>query len=169
YTDTAKRGLKLEAVRMVTANPSTKPFIRIIRPTELGSDGKPTEIILPDGPGPDSLDYVVQVETSVGVTTAPTLTGITTTETPSVSESTSAKTWTYNWHITAPGTYTIAAETSLNGQTTATSRGARVILRHRWTEANLRSYFSLGTRCVWIKLGPNWTNDTQRARCRAHA
>ncbi|MFM8458145.1 MAG: hypothetical protein ACKOB0_04250, partial [Chthoniobacterales bacterium] len=133
YPEAAKRGLKLEAVRLVTANPSTKPFIRIIRPTELGSDGKPTEIILPDvadtpAPG-DVLDYVVQVETSVGVTDAPTLTGITTTGTPTVDVSTNAKTWSYNWRITAPGTYNIEAETSLNGQTTKTSRAARVILR----------------------------------------
>ncbi|NDE18010.1 hypothetical protein EBZ80_24125, partial [bacterium] len=129
YSDPAKRGLKLEAVRLVTANPSTKPFIRIIRPTELGSDGKPTEIILPDGPGSDSLDYVVQVETSMGVSTAPTLTGIATTGTPTVSENTSAKTWTYNWRITAPGNYTITAETSLNGQSSTTARSAKVILR----------------------------------------
>ena len=133
YSEPAKRGLKLEAVRLVTANPSTKPFIRIIRPTEFGSDGKPTEIILPDVPNTpapgDVLDYVVQVETSVGVTDAPTLTGITTTGTPEVSESTNAKTWSYNWRITAPGNYNITAETSLNGQTTTTTRGARVLLR----------------------------------------
>ncbi|MBJ7259098.1 MAG: hypothetical protein JHD33_06110 [Chthoniobacterales bacterium] len=129
YPEVAKRGLQLEAVRLVTANPSTKPFIRITRPTEVGSDGKPTEIILPDKPGPDSLDYVVQVETSVGVTDPPILTGITTTGTPTVSEGANAKTWTYNWNITAAGSYTIAAETTLNGQTTTTSRNARVILR----------------------------------------
>ena len=159
YPEVAKRGLKLEAVRLVTANPSTKPFIRIIRPTELGSDGKPTELILRNlgGPeplddgndngiwdlgetftdkngnnvwdGPDQLDYLVQVETSVGVTTAPTLTGITTTGTPTVDVGTNSKTWNYNWRITAPGTYNIDAETSLNGQTTKTSRTARVILR----------------------------------------
>ena len=146
-------------MRLVTANPSTKPFIRIIRPTELGSDGKPTEIILADGvgpepfvdgngngvwdlgetftdkntnkvwDGPDSLDYVVQVETSLGVTNAPTITGITTTGTPSVTEGTTAKTWIYNWGITAAGNYTISAETTLNGQSTTTSRNARVIVR----------------------------------------
>ena len=129
YSEPAKRGLKLEAVRFVTANPSTKPFIRITRPTELGSDGKPTEIILPDNPGADSLNYVVQVETSVGVTDPPILTGITTTGTPTVSESTNAKIWTYSWNITAASNYTITAETTLNGQTATTSRGARVILR----------------------------------------
>ena len=58
---------RLEAVRLVKANPSTKPFVRITRPTEVGSDGRPTEIVLEDGPGPDALDYVVRVETSPSV------------------------------------------------------------------------------------------------------
>ena len=159
YSETAKRGLKLEAFRRVTANPSTKPFIRIIQPTEFGSDGRPTEITLRDGvgpepfvdtnsngtrdagetftdvntnnvwDGPDFLDYKVQVETSLTVTNAPTLTGIVTTGIPESEARTTAQKWTYNWRITSPGDYTITAETSLNGQTTVTSRGARVILR----------------------------------------
>ncbi len=58
---------KLDALRLVKANPSTKPFVQITRPTEFGSDGRPTEIILPDVPGPDTLDYVVRVETSTNV------------------------------------------------------------------------------------------------------
>jgi hypothetical protein len=58
---------QLEAVRLVKANPSTKPFVRITRPSEFGSDGRPTEIILRDGPGPDTLDYAVRVETSATV------------------------------------------------------------------------------------------------------
>ena len=62
---------KLDAIRLVKANPSTKPFVRITRPTELGSDGRQTEIILPDVPNTplpgDVLDYVVRVETSASV------------------------------------------------------------------------------------------------------
>jgi hypothetical protein len=62
---------KLDAIRLVKANPSTKPFVRITRPTELGSDGRQTEIILPDVPNSpepgDVLDYVVRVETSAAV------------------------------------------------------------------------------------------------------
>ncbi|MBU3664527.1 MAG: hypothetical protein FGM15_01425 [Chthoniobacterales bacterium] len=129
HPDTAKRGLKLEAVRLATANPSTKPFIRIIRPTEVGSDGKPTEIILRDVPGPDSLDYEVWVETSTNVVTAPTLNGIATNNALPVVPGATANTWKYNWSITAPGTYPITATTVLNGQTNSTSRNARVILR----------------------------------------
>ena len=58
---------QLEAVRLIKAAPSTKPFVRITRPSELGSDGRQTEIILPDGPGPDRLDDTVRVETSASV------------------------------------------------------------------------------------------------------
>lgn len=122
-------GREREAVRLVTANPSTKPFVRITRPTELGSDGRPTEIILPDGPGPDAMDYVVQVETSAGVTNAPVLTGIATTGSPTASTAGNTKTWSYLWNITAPGSYFITAEANLNGQSTTTGRNARVVLR----------------------------------------
>ena len=122
-------GRERDAVRLVTSNPSSRPFVRIIRPTEVGSDGKPTEIILPDGPGPDTLPFVVQVETSTSVTTAPVLTGITTTGTPTLTTSTTGKTWDYLWNITAPGAYPIQATVSVNGQSTTALRTARVILR----------------------------------------
>ncbi len=67
YPVTEKRGLSLNAVRLVKANPSTKPFVNITQPAELGSDGKPVEIILPDGPGPDAVTYTVRVNTSASV------------------------------------------------------------------------------------------------------
>ncbi|MEP4050228.1 MAG: hypothetical protein ABJN80_15415, partial [Luteolibacter sp.] len=68
YPDTEKRGLALNAVRLVKASPSTKPYVQITQPAELGSDGKPVEIILPDGPGPDSVVYTIRVITSASVT-----------------------------------------------------------------------------------------------------
>jgi hypothetical protein len=58
----------LQAFRLVRASPSTKPFVNITQPAELGSDGKPVEIILPDGPGPDEVVYTVRVNTSASVT-----------------------------------------------------------------------------------------------------
>jgi hypothetical protein len=122
-------GREREATRLVTANPSTKPFVRISRPTELGSDGKPTEIILPDGPGADTLTYAVQVETNTTVSDAPVVTGITTAGVPTFTDSGSTRTWLYQWTITAPGNYLIGATATLNGQATLTSRNARVILR----------------------------------------
>ena len=119
----------LTSSRFVNVRPSNKPFIRITRPTEVGSDGKPTEIILPDGPGADALTYQVQVETSTGVSSAPTLTGITVSSPSSVING-NIKTWTYTWSITAPGNYTLEAEALLSGTTpTKTSGTARVLLR----------------------------------------
>jgi len=119
----------LSSSRFVNVRPSNKPFIRITRPTEVGSDGKPTEIILPDGPGADALTYQVQVETSTGVTSAPTLTGITASSPTSVVNG-NIKTWTYTWSITTPGNYTLEAEALLSGTTpTKTSGTARVLLR----------------------------------------
>ncbi|MGJ8650368.1 MAG: alpha-amylase family glycosyl hydrolase [Opitutaceae bacterium] len=64
----------LTAVRLVTADPSTKPFVNITQPTELDSDGQQVEIILPDGPGPDTIVYTVRISTSASVTNL-TLTG----------------------------------------------------------------------------------------------
>jgi hypothetical protein len=119
----------LTSSRFVNVRPSNKPFIRITRPTEVGSDGKPTEIILPDGPGADALTYEVQVETSTGVTSAPTLTGINVSSPTSVVNG-NIKTWSYTWSITAPGNYTLEAEALLSGTTpTKTSGTARVLLR----------------------------------------
>ncbi|MBC8127012.1 MAG: hypothetical protein H8M99_07700 [Gloeobacteraceae cyanobacterium ES-bin-144] len=74
YPVVEKRGLSLNAVRLVKANPSTKPFVNITQPAELDSDGKPVEIILPDGPGADSVTYTIRVSTSASVTNL-TLTG----------------------------------------------------------------------------------------------
>ncbi len=61
-------GVTLEEIRFVKAYPSARPFIAITNPPERGSDGKTYEIILPDGPGTDTLRFDVQVQTSSAVT-----------------------------------------------------------------------------------------------------
>jgi len=121
---------RMVAVRYVTVNRSTKPFIRVLEPTLADSDGKPTQLILPDNPGTtnDVLNFTVKVEASPGITNAPTLTGITSTPVSSTTNSLSVV-WNYNWRITNAGSYTITATSSLNGQNLTTSREAQVILR----------------------------------------
>lgn len=57
----------LDAYRLVRASPSTKPFVMIVQPSEIGSDGRPVEIVIPDLPGTDQLDYTVRVNTSASV------------------------------------------------------------------------------------------------------
>ena len=138
YQDPGDSTKTYTAIRRVVVNPSSKPFIRITRPTVVGSDGRPTEIVLPDGPGADATTYEVQVETSTGLNTAPTLTGITTTNSPTSSTSGNIKTWTYTWAITSAGNYTIQAEAVLGGSTpTQTSRNASVVLRQVVDPSNL--------------------------------
>ncbi|MBJ7326853.1 MAG: hypothetical protein JHC52_05845, partial [Chthoniobacterales bacterium] len=61
-------GVVLEEIRFVKAYPNAKPFITITNPAERDSDGKNYEIILSDGPGPDSLRFTVQVQTSLSAT-----------------------------------------------------------------------------------------------------
>ena len=138
YQDPGDSSKTYTAIRRVVVNPSTKPFIRITRPTVVGSDGRPTEIVLPDGPGADATTYEVQVETSTGVTNAPTLSGIITTNTPTSSTSGNIKTWSYTWAITNAGNYTINASAVLSGSTpTETSRNATVVLRQVVDRSNL--------------------------------
>ena len=67
YPDATKQGLSLDANRTVKAAPSTKPYVQITQPAEIGSDGKPVEIVIPDAPGPDSTVYTVRVSTSASV------------------------------------------------------------------------------------------------------
>ena len=129
YRDPGDANRTLTALRRVTVNPSNKPFIRITRPTVLGSDGRPTEIVLSDVPGPDATDYVVRVETSLGVTNAPTLTGIALAGDPVSETNGNIRLWSYTWNITAPGNYLIEAGTTLDGVPTKTSRNAAVVLR----------------------------------------
>ncbi|MFM8654969.1 MAG: hypothetical protein ACKODZ_09640, partial [Verrucomicrobiota bacterium] len=138
YQDPNDSAKTYTAIRRVVVNPSSKPFIRITRPTVVGSDGRPTQIVLPDGPGADATTYEVQVETSTGVATAPTLTGITTTNSPTSEVSGNIKTWKYTWAITNAGNFTINASSVLSGSTpTETSRNATVILRQVVEPSNL--------------------------------
>ncbi|MEX1111665.1 MAG: alpha-amylase family glycosyl hydrolase, partial [Chthoniobacterales bacterium] len=129
YRDPGDTNRIFTAIRRVTVNASNKPFLRITRPTVVGSDGRPTELILSDGPGPDAMAYMVQVETDSGVTDAPTLTGIAVGGDPVSETNGNIRLWSYTWNITSPGNYVIEAEASLDGVVTRTSRSASVVLR----------------------------------------
>lgn len=129
YRDPGDTNRTFTAIRRVTVNASDKPFLRITRPTVVGPDGRPTELILPDGPGPDAMAYVVQVETDSGVTDAPALTGIAVSGAPASETNGNIRLWSYTWNITAPGSYVIEAEAPLDGVVTRTSRNASVVLR----------------------------------------
>ncbi|MCB1132296.1 MAG: hypothetical protein KDN05_14290, partial [Verrucomicrobiae bacterium] len=130
----------LTATRRVTALPSTKPRITILQPQEFGSDGKPVEIILPDGPGADSLDYTVRVETDTATTTVDlafllgsgTLTPVDADDvTPGIQPEIvgSSAFWDFTWTITQPGSYRIEATATGPGGVNTDRRNATVIYR----------------------------------------
>jgi len=130
----------LLASRRVTFLPSTKPRVTIIQPQEIDSNGKRVEIVLPDGPGTDSLDYTVRVETdsaTTSVSLAFTLgTGVLTPVdadpvTPGIQpviEGSSAI-WDFIWTITSPGSYRLLATATSPTGTNTDSRNATVIRR----------------------------------------
>ena len=160
---TLTNNVQLEAVRLVKATPSTKPFVRITQPAVVGSDGKPIELLLEDRPGTDELIYPVRVQTSASVTSlalsgSPAITlyeepyvdanfnGIKETgeftdsngngvwDGTNVTVSGSTKTWDMPWKITEPGIYNLIATGSGSGiPTTTGTRTVTVLLRQTTT------------------------------------
>lgn len=131
----------LLATRRVTASPSTKPRVTIIEPQEFDSDGKAVEIILPDGPGADSLDYTVRVETDTATTAvglafllgSGTLTPVDADPgTPGVVDPEivgSSAFWDFIWTITQEGSYRLEATATGPGGVNTDQRNATVIYR----------------------------------------
>ena len=130
----------LTASRRVKFLPSTKPRVTILRPQEFGSDGKPVDITLPDGPGADVLDYTVQVETDTTTTAvglsftlgSGTLTPIDADPVapghPAADPGSSAF-WDFNWAITSAGSYRLLATATSPTGTNTDSRNATVVFR----------------------------------------
>jgi hypothetical protein len=131
--------------RRVTALPSTKPRVTVLQPQEFDSDGKPVEIILPDGPGADTLAYTVRVETDIltssvnlaltlGIGTLvpidadPVAAGIQ----PTIQGSSAF--WDFTWTITAPGSYRLLATATNATGTNTDSRNAQVVFRQQVIE-----------------------------------
>ena len=130
----------LTASRRVRFLPSTKPRVTILQPQEFASDGKPVEIILPDGPGADTLDFTVRVETDTTTTAVAlsfTLGGGALTPvdadavTPGIQPGIvgSSAFWDYIWTIDAPGSYRLLASATSPTGTNSDSRNATVVFR----------------------------------------
>lgn len=135
----------LTASRRVKFLPSTKPRVTIIQPQEFDSNGKPVEIILPDGPGADALDYTVRVETDTTTTAvALSFTLGSATLTPVDADSVtpgiqpvvqgSSAFWDFIWTITAPGSYRLLATATSPTGVNTDSRNATVIFRQSVVE-----------------------------------
>lgn len=130
----------LVATRRVKAAPSNLPRVTILQPQEYDSNGKLVEIILPDGPGADTLPYTVRVETSANATAValtfelgagmltpvdadPVLAGI-----QPVIQGSSAF-WDFTWAINSPGKFRFLAAATAPGGTAFDRRNATVIRR----------------------------------------
>lgn len=135
----------LTASRRVKFLPSTKPRVTIIQPQEYDSNGKQVEIILPDGPGADTLPYTVRVETDT-TTTAVALSftlgsGLLVpvdadSGTPGIQPviTGSSAFWDFIWTINAPGSYRLLATATSPTGTNTDSRNATVIFRQSVAE-----------------------------------
>ncbi len=130
----------LLASRKVRAAPSTAPRVTILQPQEFDSNGRRVEIVLPDGPGPDSLDYTVRVETDADTTSVAlsfllgsgTLTPVDQDPgTPGIQPDIqgSSAFWDFIWTITQPGSFRLEAEAVSPGGTATDLRNATVIRR----------------------------------------
>ncbi len=130
----------LLATRRVKFEASTKPRVEIIRPLEIDSNGQAVEIVLPDGPGADTLDYTVQVETEAtatavdlvftlgsGVLTAADADSVSPGIQPEIVGSSAY--WDFTWTITSAGSYRLMATATNATGTNTTSRNATVVFR----------------------------------------
>ena len=130
----------LTATRRVRAAPSNAPRVTILQPQEFDSNGKLVLTVLPDGPGADSLENLVRVETdlsatSVDLTFALGSGGI---EAVDANEATpeidpvvqgSSKIWDFVWTVTAPGSFRLVATAQGPGESAQDRRNVTVILR----------------------------------------
>jgi hypothetical protein len=127
----------LVSTRVVKAEPVLTPRVSIVNPAEIGSDGRPFQIVLPDvpTPTPDQRSYTIRVDTSTNVNSVSILftNGLPGTVGPPVVSTNGASLyWDFAWTNLAAGTYQILALASSDGDPEAeasASRNATVVLR----------------------------------------
>lgn len=131
----------LEAYRTVRAKPVSKPRIFIVQPTEIGPDGKPHEIILPDIADPQADDRQVMIQLATN-TDADSITlkflqdrGTQIGE-PSTHIEGNSKYWSYLWSDITEGNYHLTATVNRDGVTNTASRNIRVLFRELVEEDN---------------------------------
>lgn len=122
------------ASRLVRALPVTTPRVLIVNPPELGSDGRPYEIVMPDVaiPTPDQRQFTIQVATNVDATDVVlnfvdlkgSIVGA-----PSVAVEGSSKLWDFIWQVAVAGDYRFTANVSSPGGSASASRNAKVVFR----------------------------------------
>ncbi|MEC7236039.1 MAG: hypothetical protein VXV86_05115, partial [Verrucomicrobiota bacterium] len=123
-----------ESVRIVRALPVTTPRVLIVNPPELGSDGRPYEIILPDvaSPSANQRQFIVQVETNLDATDVSidfvNLLGSSVVLDKATIEGNS-KLWDFTWSNIDQGSYRFTATVTSSGGSASAYRNAKVIFR----------------------------------------
>jgi hypothetical protein len=123
-----------ESTRMVRALPVTTPRVLIINPPEIGSDGRPYEIILPDVPSPsaDQRQFTIQVATNLDATDVSisfvNLFGSSIALTSTAVEGNS-KLWDFTWSNIDEASYRFTATVTAPGGSATADRNTKVIFR----------------------------------------
>ncbi|WP_158279833.1 alpha-amylase family glycosyl hydrolase [Coraliomargarita sinensis] len=129
------------STRIVRALPVTTPRVLIVNPPELGSDGRPFEIILPDipSPAPEDRQFTIQVATNTDATDV-TLNFVNLRSsnigTPETSISGSSKLWDFPWSGITEGSYNFTATVTAPGGSASATRRTTVIFRETVEEDN---------------------------------
>ncbi|HEX8679061.1 MAG TPA: hypothetical protein VF683_03840, partial [Chthoniobacterales bacterium] len=127
----------LQATRLVRARPVATIRNIIVTPPEVGSDGRPHEIILPDvaSPTPEQRAIPIRVETDTTATSVAinfiSGSGVVTlnANSPAPTPNGNSLYWDFTWQNAQPGTYQFASTVTTPSGTSTTTRNARVILR----------------------------------------
>jgi hypothetical protein len=135
YTDPTPGSAVLETRRLFRAQPV--PVIKniIVTPPEIGSDGRPHEIVLPDvaNPTPEQRQVPIRVETDATATSVVVTfsigTGTVTLNPGSPTVNGNTKFWDFTWQNVQPGSYVIQSVVTTPTGTATTTRNARVIYR----------------------------------------
>jgi len=123
-----------DATRIVRALPVSTPRVLIVNPPELGSDGRPYEIILPDLPTPtaDQRQFTIQVATNLDATNVSlsfvNLRGSSISVPTSFDEGNS-KLWNFTWSDIDEGSYRFTASVTAPGGSATADRNTKVIFR----------------------------------------
>ncbi len=135
----------LTTARLVRAEPvPPPPFVDIVNPLEIGPDGRPVEIILPElaNPDPEDRQFIVRVRTDADIDTLdltfdftpPDFTGAltlrpSTAEDPNPAPEGDALVHDFIWSDIVEGQYRYTATVTRDGQENSVRRNSRVFFR----------------------------------------
>ncbi|MGB0415718.1 MAG: alpha-amylase family glycosyl hydrolase [Coraliomargarita sp.] len=123
-----------EATRIVRALPVTTPRVLIVNPPELGPDGRPFDIILPDvaTPAPEDRQFIIQVATNLDATDVVLnfvdLKG-SSIGAPETFEAGSSKFWNFLWSDMVEGEFRFTASVTAPGGIATADRNTTVLFR----------------------------------------